>query len=275
MIEIPQGPNAPQHELPPARESAPGARRTPLAYAARFRRLGVKLSTVAAMALVGGLTLTTAVPANAVAAVQPDHVSVYASTEVGVVQELQSVVVADDVTVPTTETAEGYAVVSGTQIRKEKAAAAAAAAKAAAAKAAAAEAARPKLVWPTKTTAISDGFGYRSMGFHDGVDFVPGNGTPVMALADGVVTAATEDGGTWGVMITIRHVIEGKTVYSLYGHMQHGSMKVAVGQQVKAGAQIGVVGSTGWSTGPHMHLEMYGEDGVRWDGLAWLHARLG
>jgi murein DD-endopeptidase MepM/ murein hydrolase activator NlpD len=57
--------------------------------------------------------------------------------------------------------------------------------------------------------------------------------------------------------------------------MQYGSLGVSVGDQVTAGQQVGLVGTTGQSTGPHLHLEMFGGDGVRFDGFAWLSARVG
>ncbi len=138
------------------------------------------------------------------------------------------------------------------------------------------------IVWPVLTPENrSSGFGPRAAPCsgcstnHDGVDFNPGNGTPVMSIADGVVVLATENGGGLGVNIEVQHNIGGELITSSYGHMQIGSMTVSVGQQVTAGQVIGLVGSTGQSTGPHLHLEMFGEDGVRFDGFAWLSARLG
>jgi len=101
-------------------------------------------------------------------------------------------------------------------------------------------------------------------------DFNPGNGTPVMSVADGVVVLATEDGGGLGVNVEVQHNIGGELVTTSYGHMQYGSLQVSEGQQITAGQQIGLVGTTGQSTGPHLHLEMFGADGVRFDGFAWL-----
>jgi murein DD-endopeptidase MepM/ murein hydrolase activator NlpD len=110
---------------------------------------------------------------------------------------------------------------------------------------------------------------------HDGVDFNSGDGTPVMAVAAGTVISSTDAGGGYGVMIEVEHRIEGETIVSLYAHMGYGSRLVDVGDAVVAGQQIGSIGSTGQSTGAHLHLEMYGADGVRFDGNAWLGARLG
>ncbi|MGW9632397.1 M23 family metallopeptidase [Agromyces sp. NPDC055520] len=138
------------------------------------------------------------------------------------------------------------------------------------------------IVWPVLTPEKrSSGFGPRSAPCagcstnHDGVDFNPGNGTPVMSIADGVVVLATENGGGLGVNVEVQHNIGGELITSSYAHMQYGSIAVSVGQQVTAGQQVGVVGSTGQSTGPHMHLEMFGTDGVRFDGFAWLAAHVG
>ena len=133
------------------------------------------------------------------------------------------------------------------------------------------------VVWPVLTPEKrSSGFGPRDAPCagcstnHDGVDFNPGNGTPVMSIADGVVVLATENGGGLGVNVEVQHNIGGELVTSSYAHMQFGSLEVVEGQRVSAGQQLGVVGTTGQSTGPHMHLEMFGSDGVRFDGFAWL-----
>ncbi|MFB9310601.1 murein DD-endopeptidase MepM/ murein hydrolase activator NlpD [Agromyces hippuratus] len=138
------------------------------------------------------------------------------------------------------------------------------------------------IVWPVQNPGKrSGGYGPRSAPcsgcstFHDGVDFTPGNGTPVMSIADGVVVLATENGGGLGVNVEVQHNIGGELITSSYAHMQYGSIAVAVGQQVTAGQQLGLVGTTGQSTGPHLHLEMFGSDGVRFDGVAWLSSRVG
>ncbi|WP_394552574.1 M23 family metallopeptidase [Agromyces sp. MMS24-JH15] len=138
------------------------------------------------------------------------------------------------------------------------------------------------IVWPVvDPSRTSDGFGPRSAPCagcstsHDGVDFTSGEGTPIMSIADGVVVLATENGGGLGVNVEVQHNIDGQLITSSYAHMQFGSLQVVVGQQVSAGQQLGRLGTTGQSTGPHLHLEMFGADGVRFDGMAWLHSRLG
>jgi murein DD-endopeptidase MepM/ murein hydrolase activator NlpD len=107
---------------------------------------------------------------------------------------------------------------------------------------------------------------------HKGVDFAPGMGAPVQAIADGVVRYAEESDFGLGVHVIIDHMIDGHLVSSVYGHMQFGSLKVAQGQTVKVGDQLGGVGSTGASTGPHLHLEVHLEDGTPVDPYAWLKA---
>jgi murein DD-endopeptidase MepM/ murein hydrolase activator NlpD len=107
-----------------------------------------------------------------------------------------------------------------------------------------------------------------SSGYHTGVDFSVGTGTPVRAVASGEVVSAGS-GGAYGNEIVIRHS-DGH--YSQYAHLS--SLGVGVGQTVAAGDQIGLSGSTGNSTGPHLHFEVrtgpgYGSD---IDPLAYLRA---
>ena len=138
------------------------------------------------------------------------------------------------------------------------------------------------IVWPViNPEPRAPGFGPREAPrsgcstYHDGVDFNPGNGTPVMSIADSVVILATENGGGLGVNIEVQHNIGGELITTSYVHMQYGSLAVADGQRVSAGQQIGLVGSTGQSTGPHLHFEIFGADGVRFDGFAWLDEPIG
>jgi len=131
--------------------------------------------------------------------------------------------------------------------------------------------------WPFPyATPISSGFGDRvapcrgCSSHHNGVDFTPGSGTPIYAIADGVVTAA-EFSGSFGQHVYMDHVINGQKVESIYGHMIAGSSPLVVGQTVKVGDLVGLVGSTGASTGAHLHLEVH-LDGVIVDPFAWLKA---
>ena len=104
---------------------------------------------------------------------------------------------------------------------------------------------------------ITDGYGYRihplsgTYKWHNGVDFAAGSGTAIYATKSGTVTAACYN-EAYGNMVTINH---GDGYSSLYGHMTN--YIVSVGDYVTQGQTIGYVGSTGWSTGPHLHFTIY------------------
>ncbi|HEX8192747.1 MAG TPA: peptidoglycan DD-metalloendopeptidase family protein [Allosphingosinicella sp.] len=104
---------------------------------------------------------------------------------------------------------------------------------------------------------ITSGFGYRThpiLGyrrFHRGLDIGAGHGTPILATTDGVVARAGWGGG-YGNVVELRH---GGGLATRYGHMSR--IAVAGGQRVRQGQVIGYVGSTGLSTGPHLHYEMF------------------
>ncbi|MFT4166444.1 MAG: M23 family metallopeptidase [Microlunatus sp.] len=88
--------------------------------------------------------------------------------------------------------------------------------------------------------------------YHTGLDFRAGFGTPIKAVADGVVLYAGNSGDWAGNHVAIRHA---GNVTTMSSHMS--SMAVQAGQSVKAGQVIGYVGSTGRSFGPHLHFELY------------------
>ena len=111
---------------------------------------------------------------------------------------------------------------------------------------------------PVDAARITSGFGLRThpiMGYtkmHRGVDFGAPTGTPIMAAGDGVVTYKGWKGG-YGNFVTIKHNDKYETAY---GHISRfGSIKV--GGRVKQGQVIAFVGSTGNSTGPHLHYEVH------------------
>lgn len=91
--------------------------------------------------------------------------------------------------------------------------------------------------------------GYRRM--HSGMDFRARSGTPIVAVTDGRVVSAGRAGGC-GIAVKLSH---GNGLQTRYCHMSR--MAVRGGQNVKRGQVIGYVGSTGLSTGPHLHYEMY------------------
>ncbi|MGP3534517.1 M23 family metallopeptidase [Microbacterium sp. RD1] len=130
--------------------------------------------------------------------------------------------------------------------------------------------------WPFAVgVPMSYGFGMRSGTMHQGIDFTPGAGAPVQAIADGTVRIATESGGAYGVMVIIDHVIDGELVSSRYGHMQYGSLQVVTGQQVKVGTFIGRTGNTGRSFGAHTHFEILAGGTTAIDPLPWLRSHAG
>jgi murein DD-endopeptidase MepM/ murein hydrolase activator NlpD len=141
----------------------------------------------------------------------------------------------------------------------------------------------PPLQWPVAPgSPIADGFGPRiapcagCSSYHEGADFDPGYGATVHAIAAGVVVETNSAGySALGVHVAIEHVIDGQTIVSAYGHMQVGSMRLKVGDIVHVGQPIGLVGSTGASTGAHLHFEIRQNGTTPVDPLAWLHAHLG
>lgn len=113
--------------------------------------------------------------------------------------------------------------------------------------------------------------GMWSLGFHTGVDFAAPQGTPVKAAAAGTVVVAG-GGGSYGNHVVVKH---SDGVYTLYAHLS--AISTSVGAQVSAGDVIGAVGSTGNSTGPHLHFELRNspsafDAGVFSDPVAWLRS---
>ena len=107
-------------------------------------------------------------------------------------------------------------------------------------------------LWPARGD-VSSPFGLRWNGsdFHPGIDIANDMGTPIVATADGTVVTAGWNAGGYGNMVDIDH---GNGVLTRYGH----AMQVVVtqGQYVRRGQVIAYMGSTGYSTGPHVHYEV-------------------
>ncbi len=130
--------------------------------------------------------------------------------------------------------------------------------------------------WPFSVgVPISWGFGMRSGRMHEGVDFTPGAGSPIQAIADGVVRVATSSGGAYGVHVIIDHEIDGQLISSHYAHMQYGSLQVQPGQVVTVGTVLGRTGNTGRSFGAHTHFELLVGGTTKVDPLVWLRERTG
>jgi murein DD-endopeptidase MepM/ murein hydrolase activator NlpD len=132
---------------------------------------------------------------------------------------------------------------------------------------------------PTGTYTNTDSFGWRTdpysgeRRFHAGSDLAAPAGTPILAVADGVVSFAGQR-GTYGGLITIEHTVGGESVTSYYAHMYDQGIHVATGDRVTAGQHIGAVGSSGKSTGPHLHIEIHpgGAGNPAVNAMQWLAA---
>ena len=111
---------------------------------------------------------------------------------------------------------------------------------------------------PINGARLSSSFGMRKhpiLGYnkmHRGTDFAAPEGTPIMASGDGVITKAGWCGGG-GNCVKIKH---NKTYQTVYAHMKNFSNLAIPGSRIKQGQIIGYVGSTGMSTGPHLHYEV-------------------
>ncbi|WP_395639820.1 M23 family metallopeptidase [Pseudolysinimonas sp.] len=134
--------------------------------------------------------------------------------------------------------------------------------------------------WPFPyPVSISSGFGDRAAPCrgcstsHSGIDFTPGAGAAIFAIADGVVLEHAESGSSWGNYVIIQHVIDGQVVLSGYAHMQAASSPMVAGQEVKVGDFVGLVGATGQATGAHLHFTISLEERMHYvDPYAWLKA---
>ena len=110
--------------------------------------------------------------------------------------------------------------------------------------------------WPV-SGRVSSPYGYRehpttgARDFHSGMDIASGPGTPVKATADGIVSFAGWSGGS-GNLVALEHGLGFSTYYA-----HNRSVVVKVGQKVKRGDILSYVGSTGNSTGPHVHYEIW------------------
>lgn len=118
-------------------------------------------------------------------------------------------------------------------------------------------------IWPAKGTFTS-GYGWRWGRMHRGIDVAGPVGTPIMAAADGEVITAGWNSGGFGNLVKIKHPDGSIT---LYAHNQR--IRVRRGQQVKQGQHISDMGSTGFSTGPHLHFEIH-RDGKAKDPMVFL-----
>ena len=232
------------------------------------RRILSNLATVGAMAGVGLILISTTVPANAFA--RPESsVSATAVTESSAkTQELKvEAAAAPEIT------RDGYTVVS--LVRQVQA-------RAGSRSYNFTNNPTSAIQWPFPGgSPITSGFGPRQVAgcgfcstYHQGLDFTPGSGVPIQAIAGGVVSTVQVTNSGFGNYVVVDHIVGGQKVQTSYAHMQYGSIQVAVGQTIGVGGMIGAVGNTGASTGAHLHLEVH-LDGTPVDPFAWLQANAG
>lgn len=110
---------------------------------------------------------------------------------------------------------------------------------------------------PLELSRVSSAFGMRKHPFlqtwraHQGVDYAAPAGTRVRAVGDGIVEFAGRQGG-YGNMVIVRHDASNSTAYA---HLQAFGRGIRTGARVSQGDTVGLVGQTGWATGPHLHYE--------------------
>ncbi|NEO57764.1 MAG: peptidoglycan DD-metalloendopeptidase family protein [Okeania sp. SIO3B5] len=105
--------------------------------------------------------------------------------------------------------------------------------------------------WPSKGT-LTSGYGWRWGRMHRGIDIAAPTGTPIVAAAPGVVTFANWNSGGYGNLVEIKHPNGSLTIYA-----HNSQILVREGQKVAQGELIAKMGSTGRSTGPHLHFEIH------------------
>ena len=257
-VQAPELHSARRQNSAPPPPKAPGAPRkaTPAK-----RHTGSRLLSLGALLFAGTLLVAVSVPANAFMS----DASVLAPSVATTALKGQSLVVAEDAAAPDL-TRDGYSVTSYAQLLRLKYG-----------NAGTFTATTGAIRWPFPySVPTTDGFGPRDISisgrsFHNGVDFTPGAGTPIYAIADGVVTLHANDYGGLGNNVMISHVINGQNIDSVYAHMQEDSSPLVVGETIKVGDFIGLVGDTGTSYGSHLHFELH-VDKVPVDPFAWLTA---
>jgi len=106
-------------------------------------------------------------------------------------------------------------------------------------------------IWPAKGV-LTSGYGWRWGRMHKGIDIAAPIGTPILAAAPGVVVRSGWNSGGYGKLVEIKHT-DGTITRYAHNHR----LRVQAGQAVEQGQQISDMGSTGFSTGPHLHFELH------------------
>lgn len=119
-------------------------------------------------------------------------------------------------------------------------------------------------IWPAKGV-LTSGYGWRWGRMHKGIDIAAPVGTPIVAISDAEVISAGWNSGGYGNLVKLKH-FDG--TISLYAH--NSKLFVRRGQKVTQGQQIAAMGSTGFSTGPHLHFEIHPRSGKAVNPMAYL-----
>ncbi len=122
-------------------------------------------------------------------------------------------------------------------------------------------------IWPARGT-LTSGYGPRWGRMHRGLDIAAPVGTPIVAAAPGVVERSGWNSGGYGNLVEIRHPDGSMTRYA-----HNSRLLVRPGQRVSQGEQIAEMGSTGYSTGPHLHFEVHASGGGTVNPMAYLPSR--
>ncbi len=259
VVEKPSTVPAAEDPLSEVRGSAPRTARS------NFRKIATAGFSVSVMGIIGAFVFSMSMPFMGASATVQETVA--ASATPIEESEIQAFVASSDVQNAAVDRESEYAPVTAAQIAEEtgisyssnvftndRTAA---------------------IQWPFAVGVdMSYGYGMRDGRLHEGIDFTPGAGAPIQAIADGVVRIATENGGNYGVTVYVDHVIDGEVITSHYSHMQYGSLAVVEGQEVKVGDPIGLTGNTGRSFGAHLHFELI-VNGATIDPMPWLKEHAG
>jgi LysM repeat protein len=122
-------------------------------------------------------------------------------------------------------------------------------------------------IWPT-SGVFTSGYGWRWGRMHRGIDVANNVGTPIKAARNGRVVFSGWNSGGFGYLVTLQHPDGSR---SLYAH--NSRLMVSVGQEVRQGTVIALMGSTGNSTGPHLHFEIHPAGGSAVNPLTFLPPR--
>jgi len=253
---------------PGSRSSAAPAR--PAADAARPRSGAGRTTTVGAAFAIVALVCGTTLPVSAALV----HADDKGNTTTAAAADIRAQsFTADGEILPEVRISGSYTATTPEELRDIRAA------EAAMAKSGVASIAKPGQVIQPLTAGsytLTDGFGAaRSGRSHMGQDYAAAIGTPIYAVADGVVSLSQESYQGYGVTVQIEHpgLGGGQAVSTLYSHMQYGSRAVEVGDRVTAGQFLGYVGNTGWIVGSCLHLEVH-INGTAIDPLPWMEANV-